>query len=73
MGVGLLFGTLGIFSQSMTEWVYHQTPIFFTFNIILGALASLYYIKKRARRAERAGERADFEPVWNRPVHVENF
>jgi hypothetical protein len=74
MGVGLLFGTLGIFSQSMTEWVYHQTPIFFTFNIILGTLASLYYIKRRSRRAERAVKQEDYEAsVWNGPIQAENF
>jgi hypothetical protein len=50
LGVGILFGTLGLFLQSITEWVFHQTAIFFTFNILLGVLASLYYVKRQARR-----------------------
>ncbi|MDB6017652.1 MAG: hypothetical protein JWR19_2141 [Pedosphaera sp.] len=50
MGVGFFFATWGIFLQSLTEWVYRQTPIFFTFNIILGALASLYWLKRQRRR-----------------------
>ena len=62
IGVGLFFGTWGIFLQSLTEWVFHQSPIYYTFNIMLGTLAGLYYLKKRARRAERA-QRESREPV----------
>lgn len=54
MGVGIFFGMGGTFIQSLTEWVFRQTPIFFTFNVLLGALASLYYIRKCERRARRA-------------------
>ena len=36
MGVGLFFGICGIFGQSLTEWVYRQTPIYLTFCILLG-------------------------------------
>ena len=42
----------GIFLQSLTEWVYRQTPIFFTFNIILGALASLYFSNASANEGK---------------------
>jgi len=62
IGVGLFFGTVGIFCQSITEWVFHQTPIFFTFHILRGVLASLYWFKRRspvlserAREIKRAG------------------
>jgi hypothetical protein len=48
MGVGLLFGICGIFGQSLTEWVYRQTPILFTFYILLGALASLAHGRRQA-------------------------
>ncbi len=48
MGVGLLFGICGIFGQSLTEWVYRQTPILFTFYILLGALASLAHDRRQA-------------------------
>lgn len=46
LAVGFFFGTCGIFFQSLTEWVFRQTPIFFTFHIMAGTLASLYYLKK---------------------------
>jgi O-antigen ligase len=51
MGVGLFFSVCGIFGQSLTEWVYRQTPILFTFYILLGALASLTAVRRRSRRS----------------------
>jgi O-Antigen ligase len=48
MGVGLLFCICGIFGQSLTEWVYRQTPILLTFSILLGALASLAHARRQA-------------------------
>jgi len=50
IGVGILFGTVGIFLQSLTEWVFHQTAIFFTFNALIGVLAALYYHKRQAKK-----------------------
>lgn len=47
LGVGLFFGVCGIFGQSLTEWTYRQTPILFTFYILLGALASLTAVRRR--------------------------
>jgi len=47
MGVGIFFGICGIFGQSLTEWVYRQTPILFTFYILLGVLASLTAVRRR--------------------------
>jgi O-antigen ligase len=47
MGVGLFFATCGVFGQSLTEWVYRQTPILSTFSILLGALASLTAVRRR--------------------------
>jgi hypothetical protein len=61
LGVGVFFGTIGIFLQSLTEWVYHQTAIFFTFNILLGTVASLYWARRRAIREERARQRMEDE------------
>lgn len=46
LGVGLFFGTCGIFLQSVTEWVFRQAPIYLTIHLLLGALASLYWVKK---------------------------
>ena len=54
MGVGLFFGVCGIFGQSLTEWVYRQTPIFFTFYMLLGVLASLTAVRRRVRNEARA-------------------
>ncbi len=53
LGVGLFFGVCGIFGQSLTEWVYRQTPILCTFSILLGALASLTAVRRRARAAKQ--------------------
>lgn len=46
MGVGLFFGIAGIFMQSMTEWTYRQTVIFFTMHVLLGVLASLTWTRR---------------------------
>ncbi len=52
LGVGILFGFGGIFLQSFTEWVWRQSPIYYVFHILLGTLASLYYIKKHSAVAD---------------------
>ncbi|MCX6950762.1 MAG: O-antigen ligase family protein [Verrucomicrobia bacterium] len=56
MGVGLFFAIGGIFGQSLTEWTYRQTPILFTFYLLLGALASLTAARLRARNEPPATE-----------------
>jgi hypothetical protein len=56
VGAGIFFATWGIFLQSLTEWTYRQTPIFFTFHVLLGVLASLYYQKRKP----------EFQPVRSR-------
>ncbi|HUD47879.1 MAG TPA: O-antigen ligase family protein [Candidatus Baltobacteraceae bacterium] len=61
MGVGILFGFLGIFLQSLTEWVFRQTPIYYVFHVLLGVLAALYYLKKKARR--EASEQLETAPA----------
>jgi hypothetical protein len=65
LGIGIFFGTVGIFLQSITEWVYHQTQIFFTFHILLGALAGLYWVKRESKRREAEIQTAlpEWEPV----------
>jgi len=65
ISIGILFGLLGNFLQSLTEWVFYQTAIFFTFNILLGALASLYHLKRQALKEERALRRIDEEEALN--------
>jgi hypothetical protein len=62
LGVGILFSICGIFGQSLTEWVYRQTPILFTFNILLGALAGLAHAR-RVSLAEKAHDEARLPDV----------
>src|SRR5437762_4527169 len=45
VGTAIFFCTCGIFLQSLTEWVYRQSPMLLTFYVLLGTLASLYYIR----------------------------
>jgi hypothetical protein len=77
IGVGIFFGMCGTFFQSITEWVFHQTPIFFTFNILLGVLASLCYVRKCERRARKEAQREleerEEQALWPTPVSAENF
>lgn len=69
MGTGIFFACWGVFLQSLTEWVYRQTPIYLTFHVLLGALAGLYYIKHQRQRSE--AEQTD-EPDENES-DAENF
>lgn len=54
LGVGIFFGICGIFGQSLTEWVYRQTPILVTFYILLGALASLTALRRQTKKGDQA-------------------
>jgi hypothetical protein len=54
IGVGIFFGLAGMFLQSQTEWVFRQSPIHYVFHIMAGVLASLYYVRKREKKAEKA-------------------
>ncbi len=49
LGAGIFFATCGIFLQSLTEWTFRQTPIFFTFHILLGVMASLYHQRRKVQ------------------------
>ncbi|HEY3863527.1 MAG TPA: hypothetical protein VGO59_16745 [Verrucomicrobiae bacterium] len=64
MGVGIFFGFLGIFLQSLTEWVFRQSPIYYVFHVLLGALAALCFLKKKAKRESRAAAEAQPPEVW---------
>jgi hypothetical protein len=63
LAIGFLFGTLGIFIQSATEWTYRQTVVMFTFHVMLGALASLYYRRRRALAEERKAMKLEAEEL----------
>jgi len=61
LGVGIFFGFGGIFLQSLTEWVFRQSPIYYVFNVLLGTLASLYYMKRQAIKAPPVVEMVEAE------------
>ncbi len=68
LGVGICFGTVGIFLQSVTEWVFRQTPIFITFNVLMGVMAALYYGRLKCGNAGQAkAVRARPEPAMVEP------
>lgn len=48
LAIGLLCGVTGVFLQSLTEWVYRQTPIYLTFHALMGVLASIYALRRKA-------------------------
>jgi hypothetical protein len=68
IGVGLFFAVCGIFLQSLTEWVFRHSPIYYIANILLGALAGLYYFKRQQKIALRAEAEPHFEES---PVYAE--
>jgi hypothetical protein len=56
IAVGIFFGMVGVFLQSLTEWVFRQTAVMLTFYLLFGAMARLYSIKKKEKRFARAME-----------------
>ena len=72
MALGFLFGAVGIFMQSATEWTYKQTPVMFTCHVMMGALASLYYARRRARKEAKLMQREEETDVIidALPVHA---
>jgi len=72
MGVGFFFATCGIFLQSLTEWVFRATPMFMTFHVLMGALASLYYLKRRARKMLRRAIPVPADLRLDRPAALPN-
>lgn len=57
MGIGILFSTVGLFLQSTTEWTYRQPAMFLTFHLMLGALASLHYARRKAPAKKKVQRR----------------
>jgi hypothetical protein len=54
IGTGLFFAVTAMFLHSVTEWVFRQSPIYYTAHILLGTLASLYFARRRDRKMARA-------------------
>jgi hypothetical protein len=76
LALGFLFGGLGIFLQSATEWTYRQTPLLFTFHLMMGSLASLYALKLAAKAEAKNPVPVELlpadEPIEVTAVPVEN-
>jgi hypothetical protein len=69
LGIGCLFAAGGMFMQSVTEWTYRQQTNMFTFHVLMGTLAALYFIRKQpAPEIEEVEEdEVEIEPE---PIHV---
>ena len=67
LGLGFFGSSIGIFLHSATEWTYRQTPIVFTFHVMMGCLAALYYerqLRLRGQKAEREAPEVEYlDPV----------
>jgi hypothetical protein len=64
LALGILFGIGGVLLQSATEWTFRQTHIFITFHILAGVLASLYHLRRQAKRELRQASAPDLERAW---------
>ena len=66
VGIGLMFGFLGVFLHSFTEWTFRQTEIFLSFNLLAGTMAALVSLRREAAVAARTtGEEtpAEWQPA----------
>jgi hypothetical protein len=69
VGSGLFFALLALFLQSLTEWVFRHSPIYYTAHIILGALAALYWLKcKKAKEPVEAPVHSETEEAYEEVV-----
>lgn len=70
LGVGLFFGICGTFLQCLTEWAWWHLPVYYTFHILLGALAALYYQKRCAKKAAARQAELEEAPGPMAPAHL---
>jgi hypothetical protein len=42
-----------LFLQCITEWIFRHSPIFYTSHIMIGILASQWYLLKQQERASK--------------------
>jgi hypothetical protein len=63
IGIGLFFALCAMFLHSLTEWVFRQSPIYYVGHILLGAMAALYYIRRRKAAATSRDRQAEPE-AW---------
>lgn len=60
--VGILFGLLGVFLQSLTEWVFRQTQVMLSVYLLMGVLASMYRLRKQERKMEKREREWEYTP-----------
>jgi hypothetical protein len=60
--VGIFFGLCGVFMQSLTEWVFRQTQVMLSVHLLMGVLASMYFLRKRERKMDRQEETWEYKP-----------
>lgn len=70
IGLGLFVGMLCLWLQSLTEWVFRHSPVYYIVHIMLGLLASLYYMKKLARTEEKRRREEEWDELENRPLET---
>jgi hypothetical protein len=61
IGIGLFFALFAMFLHSLTEWVFRQSPIYYVGHILLGAMAALYYVRRRKAAAVKHDRQAAAE------------
>jgi hypothetical protein len=64
--VGIFFGLGGVFLQSLTEWVFRQTQVMLSLYLLMGVLASMYYLRKQERKMEKREEVWEYTPPRRR-------
>lgn len=69
--VGIFFGLCGLSLQSLTEWVYRLIHIYYMSHLILGVLASMYFLRKRERRLAQEHEEMEPAPDELEPTPVQ--
>jgi hypothetical protein len=68
MALGIFFGLCGMFLHCLTEWVFRHVPLYYVIHIFIGALMSLYYIKRHAPEESLAVEQPEAE--WSGPLEA---
>lgn len=71
LGVALFAATGCMLLQSVTEWVFRHSPVFYVIHLELGILASLYYQRRRAGKERAWQEQIEEEPeleTWESQV-----
>jgi O-antigen ligase len=65
LAIGIFFGMVGVFLQSITEWIFRQTAIYLMFHALIGTLATMYAARRLERRRleERLVSREELVPI----------